>query len=55
MFGVLFPSIQPTYCVYLSGEPKELFLPIDFRKMDKMTIRLYDSDGNNLNDVFNKR
>ena len=23
--------------------------------MDKLTIRLYDSNGNNLNDVFNKR
>jgi len=55
MFGVLFPSTQSTDWVYLSGEPKELFLPTDFRKMDKMSIRLYDSDGNNLNDGFNKR
>jgi hypothetical protein len=55
MFGVLFPSTQSKEWVYLSGEPKELFLPTDFRKMDKMGIRLYDSDGNNLNDVFNKR
>ena len=55
MFGVLFPSTQSKEWVYLSGEPKELFLPTDFRKMDKMTIRLYDSNGNNLNDVFNKR
>ena len=23
--------------------------------MDKMSIRIYDSNGNNLNDVFNKR
>jgi hypothetical protein len=55
MFGVLFPSTQSKEWVYLSGEPKELFLPTDFRKMDKMSIRLYDSNGNNLNDVFNKR
>ena len=55
MFGVLFPSTQSKDWLYLSGEPKELFLPTDFRKMDKMTIRLYDSNGNNLNDVFNKR
>ena len=55
MFGVLFPSTQSKDWVYLSGEPKELFLPTDFRKMDKMTIRLYDSNGNNLNDVFNKK
>ena len=55
MFGVLFPSTQSKEWLYLSGEPKELFLPTDFRKMDKMTIRLYDSNGNNLNDVFNKR
>ena len=55
MFGVLFPSTQSKEWVYLSGEPKELFLPTDFRKMDKMEIRLYDSNGNNLNDVFNKR
>lgn len=55
MFGVLFPSTQSKDWVYLSGEPKELFLPTDFRKMDKMGIRLYDSNGNNLNDVFNKR
>ena len=32
-----------------------MFLPTDFRKMDKLTIRLYDSDGNNLNDVFSKK
>ena len=55
MFGVLFPSTQSKEWLYLSGEPKELFLPTDFRKMDKMTIRLYDSNGNNLNDVFNKK
>jgi len=55
MFGVLFPSTQSKDWLYLSGEPKELFLPTDFRKMDKMSIRLYDSNGNNLNDVFNKR
>jgi len=55
MFGVLFPSTQSKDWVYLSGEPKELFLPTDFRKMDKMEIRFYDSNGNNLNDVFNKR
>ena len=55
MFGVLFPSTQSKDWVYLSGEPKELFLPTDFRKMDKLTIRLYDSNGNNLNDIFNKR
>jgi hypothetical protein len=55
MFGVLFPSTQSKDWLYLSGEPKELFLPTDFRKMDKMTIRLYDSNGNNLNDIFNKK
>jgi hypothetical protein len=55
MFGVLFPSTQSKDWLYLSGEPKEMFLPTDFRKMDKLTIRLYDSDGNNLNDVFSKK
>ena len=52
MFGVLFPSTQSKNWLYLSGEPKQVFLPTDFRKMDKLTIRLYDSNGNNLNDIF---
>ena len=55
MFGVLFPSTQSKNWLYLSGEPKELFLPTDSRKMDKLTIRLYDSNGNNLNDIFYKK
>jgi hypothetical protein len=55
MFGVLFPSTQSKNWLYLSGEPKQVFLPTDFRKMDKLTIRLYDSNGNNLNDIFYKK
>jgi hypothetical protein len=55
MFGVLFPSTQSTNWLYLSGEPKQIFLPTDFRKMDKLTIRLYDSKGNNLNNIFYKK
>lgn len=55
MFGVLFPSTQSTNWLYLSGEPKQVFLPTDFRKMDKLIIRLYDSNGNNLNDIFYKK
>lgn len=55
MFGVLFPSTQSTNWLYLSGEPKQVFLPTDSRKMDKLTIRLYDSNGNNLNDIFYKK
>jgi hypothetical protein len=55
MFGVLFPSTQSTNWLYLSGEPKQGFLPTDFRKMDKLTIRLYDSKGNNLNNIFYKK
>lgn len=55
MFGILFPSTQSTNWLYLSGEPKQVFLPTDFRKMDKLTIRLYDSNGNNLNDIFYKK
>ena len=52
MFGLLFPSTQSKNWVYLSGEPKEIFLPSDYRKLDKITIRIYDSYGNSLNDVF---
>jgi len=55
MFGVLFPSTQSKNWLYLSGEPKQVFLPTDFRKMDKLTIKLYDSNGNNLNDIFYKK
>lgn len=55
MFGVLFPSTQSRDWLYLSGEPKECFLPRDLRKLDKFTIRIYDSDGNSLNDIFVKR
>jgi hypothetical protein len=55
MFGVLFPSTQSTNWLYLSGQPKQVFLPTDFRKMDKLTIRLYDSKGNNLNNIFYKK
>lgn len=52
MFGLLFPSTQSKNWVYLSGEPKETFLPSDYRKLDRITIRLYDSNGNSLNEVF---
>lgn len=52
MFGLLFPSTQSKNWVYLSGEPKETFLPSDYRKLDKITIRIYDSNGNSLNEVF---
>jgi len=55
MFGILFPSTQSKNWLYLSPEAKQLFLPTDFRKMDKLTIRFYDSDGNNLNDIFYKK
>ena len=55
MFGMLFPSTQSKNWLYLSPEAKQLFLPTDFRKMDKLTIRFYDSDGNNLNDIFYKK
>ena len=55
MFGVLFPSTQSKEWLYLSGEPKESFLPRDLRKLDKITIRLYDSEGNALNDLFKNR
>ena len=55
MFGVLFPSTQSKEWLYLSGEPKESFLPRDLRKLDKITIKLYDSEGNALNDLFKNR
>ena len=55
MFGVLFPSTQSKEWLYLSGEPKESFLPRNLRKLDKITIRIYDSDGNALNDLFNNK
>jgi len=55
MFGVLFPSTQSKEWLYLSGEPKESFLPRDLRKLDKITIRLFDSEGNALNDLFKNR
>jgi hypothetical protein len=52
MFGMLFPSTQSKNWIYLSGEPKEMFLPTDYRKLDRITIRIYDSNGNSLNEVF---
>jgi hypothetical protein len=52
---LLYYVIQSTNWLYLSGEPKQVFLPTDFRKMDKLTIKLYDSNGNNLNDIFYKK
>jgi hypothetical protein len=55
MFGVLFPSTQSKEWLYLSGEPKECFLPRDLRKLDKITIRIYDSEGNAINDTFKNR
>lgn len=55
MFGVLFPSTQSKDWLYLSGEPKESFLPRDLRKLDKITIRLFDSEGIALNDLFKNR
>ena len=55
MFGVLFPSTQSKDWAYLSGEPRECFLPRDLRKLDKFTIRIYDSEGKSLNDIFLKR
>lgn len=55
MFGVLFPSTQNKEWLYLSGEPKESFLPRDVRKLDKITIRIYDSNGLALNDLYINR
>jgi len=55
MFGVLFPSTQSKEWLYLSGEPKESFLPRDLRKLDKITIRIFDSEGIALNDLFKNR
>jgi hypothetical protein len=55
MFGVLFPSTQSKEWLYLSGEPKESFLPRDLRKLDKITIKIYDSEGNSINDIFKNR
>ena len=55
MFGVLFPSTQSKEWLYLSGEPKECFLPRDLRKLDKITIRIFDSDGNAINDTFKNK
>ena len=55
MFGVLFPSTQSRDWLYLSGEPKEAFLPRDLRKLDKITIKLYDSNGIALSDTFKNR
>jgi hypothetical protein len=52
MFGLLFPSSQSKQWLYLSGEPKETFLPSDYRKLDRINVKIYDSGGNNLNDVF---
>jgi hypothetical protein len=55
MFGVLFPSTQSRTWCYLSGEPKEMFLPRDLRKLDKITFTIYDSNGISLNDTFKNR
>lgn len=55
MFGVLFPSTQSKEWLYLSGEPKECFLPRDLRKLDKITIRIFDSNGNALNDTYKNK
>jgi hypothetical protein len=52
MFGLLFPSSQSKQWLYLSGEPKETFLPSDYRKLDRINVKIYDAAGNNLNDVF---
>jgi len=54
MFGLLFPSSQSKQWLYLSGEPKETFLPSDYRKLDRINVKIYDSGGNNLNDVFDE-
>ena len=55
MFGVLFPSTQSRTWAYLSGEPREMFLPRDLRKLDKITFTIYDSNGISLNDTFKNR
>jgi hypothetical protein len=55
MFGVLFPSTQSKEWLYLSGEPKECFLPRDLRKLDKITIRIFDSNGIALNDTYKNK
>jgi len=55
MFGILFPSTQSKEWLYLSGEPKESFLPRDLRKLDKINIKIFDSEGNSINDVFKDR
>jgi hypothetical protein len=55
MFGVLFPSTQSKEYVYLTGEPKESFLPRDLRKLDKITIRIYDSNGISISDTYKNR
>lgn len=52
MFGLLFPSTQSKQWLYLSGEPKETFLPSDYRKLDRINVRIYDSSGNSLHDIF---
>jgi hypothetical protein len=39
----------------LSGEPKESFLPRDLRNLDKITIRIFDSDGKPLNDLYKNK
>jgi hypothetical protein len=55
MFGVLFPSTQSREWLYLSGEPKEIFLQRDYRKLDRIDFKFFDSNGNNLNEIFNKK
>jgi len=55
MFGIFFPSSQSKDWLYLSGEAQEAFLPLDTRKFDKLVIRLYDSNGLPLDNVFKKR
>jgi len=55
MFGVLFPSTQSREYCYLTGEPKESFLPRDLRKLDKITIKIYDSNGISISDTYKNR
>lgn len=55
MFGVLFPSTQSREYCYLTGEPKESFLPRDLRKLDKITIKIYDSNGVSISDTYKNR
>ena len=55
MFGILFPSTQSKEWLYLSGEPKEEFIQRDYRKLDKMSFKIYDSKGELLGQIYDKR